>query len=239
MCPASKPSSQRPSQESAKATPQLRKSNVGWALGPVPPPQPSPRGENKLGDVLVGGTPPLHGQLHHQGFQRLLALLPPRSCWDGSHGLGCAMVPAPCLAAQLWDGQGFAKAPLTPMCCPLAFSPSCRVQPTRPRPPAAPSPPCSGCPAPPSAQELLFLHPQSTWRGVGWLKLTFCGTGGGEQGQHEGREEQPHPGCPGAQPSCDCAGWSRAEPQHPLFAQPAPAGESKQPKVRTGEKGQR
>lgn len=94
-------------------------------------------------------------------------------------------------------------------------------------------------PAPPSAQEPLLLHPQSTWQGLGWLKLTFCSMGGGEQGQHQGREEQPHPGCPGAQPSCDCVGWSTAEPQHPLFAQPVPAGESKQPKVRPGEKGQR
>lgn len=202
------------------------------AVGPMPSPQPSPMGENKLGDVLVGGTPPLDGQLHHQGLQQLLALLLPISCWDGSHGLG----PSSVLAAQLWHRQGFARAPLTPMCCPLAFSPSCRVQPMWPWPPSAPSPPC---PAPPSAQELLLLHPQNTWQGAGGLKLTFCSMGGGQQGQHKGREEQPHAGCPGAQPSCDCAGWSTAQPQHPLFAQPAPAGESKQPKVRTGGKGQR
>lgn len=146
--------------------------------------------------------------------------------------IGLCHGPSSVLPAQPWDGQGFAKAPLTPMCCPLAFSPSCRAEPVwPPSTPFTPSPSISPGP--------FLLHPQSTQQGLGWLKLTFCSMGGGEQGQHQGREEQPHPGCPGAQPSCDCVGWSTAEPQHPLFAQPALAGEDKQPKVRTRGKGQR
>lgn len=87
--------------------------------GPCLPSQPSPTEENKLGDVLVGGTPSLHGQLHHQGLQQLLALLPLRSCWDGSHGLGCAMLPVPCWRpSRGWAGicQGTIDPHVLPTC---------------------------------------------------------------------------------------------------------------------------
>lgn len=104
------------------------------------------------------------------------------------------------------------------------------------------SSPCPVSPAPPSAQEPQTLHPHpARGRHKVWGWLTFSSMGSSEQGQHKGREEQPHPAWWERSPpvTVQAGAWLRPGPWQPLFAQPAPVGESKQAKVRAGEKGQR
>lgn len=175
---------------------------MGWAAGPAPLP-------STPGVKPNTGTSPLGGP--HFSVVNLIS--------RGSSGTSPRSRPGPAgTPAPRWQsscGVAGDSPGLTPVCCLLIFSPyrDCSQGARWPWPPPGPLlmpprlPSPSTSPGAAHAPSPAWLQAAGSWHG---LQLTFSSTGSGEQGQREGREEQPHPGQPRAQPSCDCVGWSAA-----------------------------
>lgn len=212
-----------------------------WGSGAyATPPSPAPWGKTNLGMSWLGvphslmvnsmrewGTP--NSMVNPQGLQQLLALLPLRSCWDGSHGLGCAMLPVPCWQPSCaWAGicQGTIDTHVLPTCFVPILQGAANMAMatirslTLPSPSTSPGTSLSPSPKPLArcwlAKAHLLQHgwwPAGPARGQGraassWVSLLrLCGL--------------EHGRAPAASSVCSAC----------------PGGESKQPKVGTGERG--
>lgn len=216
---------------SLKSHHQHGRSNVGWAAGPAPAPQ-HPRSETKHRHFPVGGTPLLHGQPHQQGLQRHLSLLPPGFCWD----------PSSTLAVQLEGGRGFARADICVL--PAHLLPILRLQPRWPVAMATTwSPPHTTRAPQPLHQPRSHTRSISCWLQAGGnrhgLQLTFSSTGSNEQGQGEGREEQPHPGRQERSPPATVWAGARllSAPQYPTVYSACPGWRKQTGQGQSGREG--
>lgn len=165
---------------------------MGWAAGPAPLP-------STPGVKPNTGTSPLGGP--HFSVVNLIS--------RGSSSTSPRSRPGPAgTPAPRWQsscGVAGDSPGLTPVCCLLTFSPyrECSQGGRWPWPPPGPllTPPRlpspSTSPGAAHAPSPAWLQAAGSRHG---LQLTFSSTGSGEQGQREGREEQPHPGQPERSP---------------------------------------
>lgn len=217
---------------------------MGSGAGASPP---SPRGESKHGHSPDGGTPPLRGYPHPQGYSSTS----PRS-HPGPAGTGAADQAVP--GSQLHGGSPAVGWPgICPGTTDTRVLPACLLPTLRGVASVAsghdhhlvPSSPCLCSPAPPSAQEPHSLHSHPGCKqeapGAGLagsdspsaarVTASRASTRAGKSSLILGGRERSPP------VTVRAGARLQPGPRHPLFAQPAPAGENKQAKVRAEGKG--